>query len=52
MILKLGMQHGGLEVYKVYINDDLGMTMTYFTSRSNLAAYVFEWEKLLQSHKG
>ena len=50
MILKLGMQHWGLEFYKVYINDDPGMTLTYFTARSNLAAYVFGWEKLLQSH--
>ena len=49
MILKLGMQHGVLEVYKVYINDDHGMTLTYFTARSNLAACVFEREKLLQS---
>ena len=35
MILKLGMQHPGLEVYKVYINDDTGLTLTYFTARSN-----------------
>ena len=38
MILKLGMQHWGLEVCKVYINDDPGMTLSYFTARSNLAA--------------
>ena len=50
MILKLGMQHRGLEVYKVYLNDDPGMTLTYLTTRSNFAAYAFEWEKLLQSH--
>ena len=37
MILKLGMQHWGLEVYEVY--------MTYFTPRSNLAVYTFEWKK-------
>ena len=36
MILKLGMQHRGLEAYKVYTNDDPGLTLTYFTSRSNL----------------
>ena len=31
MILKLGMQHQGLKLYKVYINDDPGLTLTYFT---------------------
>ena len=30
MILKLGMKHqGGGELYKVYINHDPGMTLTY-----------------------
>ena len=36
MILKLGMDHQGLKVYEVYINDDPGLTLTYFTARSNL----------------
>ena len=31
MILKLGMYHWGLKLYKVYINDDHGLTLTYFT---------------------
>ena len=35
MILKLGMQHRGIKLYKVYINDDPGLTLTYFTARSN-----------------
>ena len=35
MILKLGMSHRGLKVYKVCINDDPGLTLTYFTARSN-----------------
>ena len=26
-------------------NDDLGMTLIYFTSRSNLVPYAFVWEK-------
>ena len=30
MILKLGMKHQGEELYKIYINHDLGMTLTYF----------------------
>ena len=32
MILKLGMKHLGMELYKVYINHDPGMTLTYFTA--------------------
>ena len=31
MILKFGMYHWGLKLYKVYINDDPGLTLTYFT---------------------
>ena len=34
MILKLGVKHQGMELYKVYINHDPGMTLTYFTARS------------------
>ena len=50
MILKLGMYHCGLNLYKVYINDDPGLTLTYFTARSNWVICTFEWEKLLSSH--
>ena len=32
MVLKLGMQLKGLKLYKVYINDDPGLTVTYFTA--------------------
>ena len=42
--------HHGLKLFKICINDDLGFTLTYFTARSNLIAYMFEWGKLLQSH--
>ena len=45
MILKLGIQHHGLKLYKVYINDDPGLTLIYFTARSNWIAYTFEWRK-------
>ena len=34
MILKLGMKHVGMELYKVDINYDPGMILTYFTARS------------------
>ena len=33
MILKLGMKHQEEELYKVYINHDLGMTLTYSMAR-------------------
>ena len=42
MILKLGMKDQGEELYKVYINHDLGMTLTYFR------ASAFEWGKLVK----
>ena len=50
MILKLGFLHQEPELYKLYINDDPEMTLTYFTPMSNLDAYTFEWEKLSKSH--
>ena len=34
MILKLGMKHQAEKLYKVYINHDPGMTLTYFKARS------------------
>ena len=45
MTLKLGMQHRVLAYYQVYLNDDPGLTLTYFTARSNLVLYAFVWEK-------
>ena len=50
MILKLAMQHRGLKLYKVYINDDPGLTLTYLMAMSNWVPYTFELGKLLQSH--
>ena len=41
MTLKLGMQHPVLKCS----NDDPGLTLTYFTARSNLVPYAFVWEK-------
>ena len=34
MILKLGMKHQAMELYKVCINYDPEMTLTFFTARS------------------
>ena len=45
MTLKFCMQHWVLEYYQVYSNDDPGVTLTYFTARSNLVPYAFVWEK-------
>ena len=46
MNLTLGMQHRVLEDYQVCSNDAPGLTLTYFTARSNLLAYAFVWEKV------
>ena len=40
------MQHRRLKLYKVCINGDRGLTLTYFTTRSNLETYASLWEKL------
>ena len=40
-MLKLGMGNCRLKLYKVYINDDPGFTMTYFTARSILVSYMY-----------
>ena len=48
MILKLDMQHSVLEYYQVCSNDAPGLTLTYFTARSNLVPYAFIWEKIKQ----
>ena len=45
MTLKLGMQHRVLKYYQICSNDDAGLTLTYFTARSNLVPYAFVWEK-------
>ena len=39
------MQHRVLKYYQVCSNDDPGLTLTYFTARSNLVPYAFVWEK-------
>ena len=50
MISKLGMQHWGLKLYKLALNDDPRLILTYLTAMSNLVANALEWWKLLQSH--
>ena len=36
ILMKLGLQHLGLQPIIVYSNDDPGLTLTYFMERSNL----------------
>ena len=48
MILKLGMKHQAMELYKVYINCDPSMTLTYFMARSTWVAHAFEWGKIVK----
>ena len=45
MTLNLGMHHWVLEYYQVCSNDDPGLTLTYFTARSDLVPYAIVWEK-------
>ena len=45
MTLNLGIHHWVLEYYQFCSNDDPGLTLTYFTARSNLVPYAFIWEK-------
>ena len=45
MTLKLGIQHQVLEYHKVCSNDESGLTLIYFTARSNSVPYAFVWEK-------
>ena len=45
MTLNLGMHHRVLEYYQICSNDDPWLTLTYFTTRSNLVPYAFVWEK-------
>ena len=45
----MGKKQNEIKPYKHYINDDHGLTLTYFT-RSNLVPKVFEWEKCKTVH--
>ena len=44
MTLKLNLQHRVLKYYQVCSNDDPGLTLAYFTARSNVVPNVV-WEK-------
>ena len=41
--------HSNMLIYNLMLvcsNDDPGVTMTYFTARSNLVTWAFLWEKV------
>ena len=44
--MKLGMKHRGLLPITVCINDDPGVTLTYFTARSNFVNLALLEEKV------
>ena len=44
MTYELGIQHQWLRPYKIYSDDDTGLTLTYFTARSTLFPNAFVWE--------
>ena len=44
--MKLGMYYPGLQPIIVCSNNDPGVTLTYFTARSNLVTLAFLWEKV------
>ena len=39
-----------MELYKVCIHHDPGMTLTFFMARSTYVAHAFEWEKIGKLH--
>ena len=41
MVMIVGMEYYELKLYTVHINDDPGLTLTYFTPMSNLAKTCF-----------
>ena len=45
MTLKFGMQHWVLKYYQIPSNGDPRLTLTHFTTWSNLVPYAFVWEK-------
>ena len=45
LLLKLDMYHQVTEYYQMCTNADPLLTLTYFSSRSNLVPWAFEWRK-------
>ena len=47
MILKLGMKHQAIELYRVCVNHDPVVTLTYFTARSHRSPMHLNGENCL-----
>ena len=45
-LTKLGIKHRRLRAIIFCSNDKPGLTLTYFTARSNFATYAFTWENV------
>ena len=45
MLLKLGMNHQAMELYKVYINHDPGMTLTFLRQGQLRSPMHLNWKK-------
>ena len=45
-LMKLCMKHQKPKPFIIYANYDPGLTLTYFTARSNFATYAFTWENV------
>ena len=43
LIFKLGIKHQGLWPFKICSNDDIRLTLAYFTARSTLLPIVLVW---------
>ena len=46
MTLKFGMKYWVPRYHQDYSYDDPGLTLTYFTARSNFVLYAFVWEEV------
>ena len=44
--MKLCMKHQRPKPFIIHANNDPGLTLTYFTARSNFATLAFTWENV------
>ena len=46
ILMKLCMKHQRPKLFIIYTNFDPGLTLTYFTARSNFATWALSWENV------
>ena len=46
ILMKLCMKHQRPKPFIIFANYDPGLTLTYFTARSNFATYAVTWENV------